>query len=60
MDIIITATQAITRTVYLITLPSGNVAAIEATATFGELSVFLIGLMVASLVVVGLVKLWKH
>lgn len=57
---IITTTATITRTIYLLTLPSGNVATIEATATFGELAVFLMGLMLASLLVVLLVKLWKH
>lgn len=60
MEVIITASQMITRTIYLIELPSGNTAAIESTATFGELAVFLGMLLLSSLLVVGLVKLWKH
>lgn len=59
MDIIQT-TDGLTRTLYLLTLPSGNVVAIEARVTFGELAVFLGLLLVAALLAVVLVKLWKH
>lgn len=57
---IIQTTDGITRTIYLLTLPSGNAAAIEAHATFGELAVFLALILVAALLAVVLVKLWKH
>jgi len=59
LDIILT-TDGITRTVYLLTLPSGSVAAVEAHATFGELAVFLALILVAALLAAVLVKLWKQ
>lgn len=60
MDIIISTANGYTQTIYVITLPSGNVAAVEAAATFGELAVFLGLIMVAALLVALLVRSWKQ
>jgi len=61
MDIITdTLSGMYTRTVYLVGLPTGNTVAVEARATFGELIVFLGLIMVSALLVVLIVKLWRH
>jgi len=65
MDVItdvitITAQSPYPAAYYVATLPSGGRMAIQATASFGDVLIILLLVMVLAVEIAGMVQQWKH